>query len=69
MRDTSTWSKKLREALKKSSELQEYVEFLYPNDNSIWEKELRRLARLIANVELGLTLLRNIAPSESAIAV
>ncbi|MGK7898377.1 MAG: hypothetical protein AB4372_33375, partial [Xenococcus sp. (in: cyanobacteria)] len=61
MRDTSTWSEKLRKKLRESSELQEYVEFLYSNDNSIWEKELRRLARLIANVELGLALLRNIA--------
>ena len=69
MRDTSTWSEKLRKALRESSELQEYVEFLFPNDDSIQKKELRRLARLIANVELGLTLLRNIAPSEPAIAV
>ena len=68
MRDTSTWSEKLRKALRESSELQEYVEFLYPDDNSIQQKELRRLARLIANIELGLTLLRNIAPSEPAIA-
>ena len=69
MRDTSTWSKELRKALRESSELQEYVESLFPNENSIQQTEINRLARLIVNVELGLTLLRNIAPSEPAIAV
>ena len=69
MRDTSTWSKKLRKALQKSSQLQAYVEFLFLNNRSIQKKEAQRLARLITNVELGLTLLRDIAPSEQAIAV
>jgi hypothetical protein len=69
MRDTSIWSKKLRKALQESSELKEYVEFLFPDDISIQKKESRRLARLITNVELGLTLLNDIAPSEPAIAV
>ncbi len=69
MRDTSIWSEKIRKALRESSELQEYVEFCFPGEDLIQKKEIQRLARLIVNVELGLTLLRDIAPSENAIAV
>lgn len=68
MRDTSTWSKKLRKALEESKKLGEHVEYYFP-DESFEKKQRRRLARLIANVELGLTLLRDIASSEPAIAV
>jgi hypothetical protein len=69
MRNTSIWSQKSRKALRESFELQEYVEFLFPNEVSIQKKEIKRLAELIVNVELGLILLRDIAPSEPAIAV
>ncbi len=69
MRNTSAWSEKLRKALRDSRELKEHIEFLFPNDVFLQKKQIKRLARLIANVELGLTLLKDIASSESAIAV
>ena len=70
MRNTSIWSQDLRKALGESQELQEYVIEIFPHENSQFRnKEIRRLAQLIVNIELGLTLLREIAPSEPAIAV
>jgi hypothetical protein len=70
MRNTSIWSKDIRKALRESEELQEYVEqFLLNEDSTVRKGEIKRLARLIVNVELGLTLLKDIAPSEPAIAV
>ncbi|MDJ0773567.1 MAG: hypothetical protein QNJ49_09095 [Mastigocoleus sp. MO_167.B18] len=67
MRNTSIWSKDLRKALRKSEELQEYVD--RNEDCQSRENEIKRLARLITNIELGLTLLIDMTSQESANAV
>ena len=64
MRNTFIWSKDLRKALRESEELRDYI-----NRNQYSRKELARLARLIVDVELGLTLLQEVTDSEPAIAV
>ena len=70
MRNTSFWSEKLRKALRNSEELEQYVaDTLFDEDLKFRKKEIARLAQLIVYIELGLTLLREIAPSESADAV
>ncbi|PMB53114.1 hypothetical protein CEN39_06235 [Fischerella thermalis CCMEE 5201] len=70
MRDISSWGKKLRQALYTTNELKEYVQELLPDAKpSVQKLELVRLAKLITEVELGLTLLRDIAPDEPASSV
>ena len=70
MRDTSCWSQKLRKALRESNDLKDYVAERLPDvDGKIRKQEVKRLAQLIAEVELGLTLLNQIAPEEPAISV
>ena len=70
MRNNSFWSENLRKPLRNSQELEQYVaDIFFDEDLKFRKKEIGRLAQLIVNVELGLTLLREIAPSESADAV
>ncbi|MBR8834071.1 MAG: hypothetical protein DSM106950_08520 [Stigonema ocellatum SAG 48.90 = DSM 106950] len=70
MRDISKWGKPLREALRKSQDLKHYVEEnLQDADQSAQQREIARLALLIAEVELGLALLTEIAPEEPATSV
>ncbi|MFB2736189.1 pPIWI_RE_Z domain-containing protein [Umezakia ovalisporum] len=70
MRDSSQWSKPLREALRKSLDLKAYLEQSLPDaDTNIQQREIVRLAQLIAEVELGLTSLMEVAPEERATSV
>ncbi|MDJ0713066.1 MAG: hypothetical protein QNJ54_02450 [Prochloraceae cyanobacterium] len=70
MRDTSSWAKDIRKALRESDELKEYVESILPYaDQEAQNKEIQRLARLITDVELGLTLLAQVAPKDPATSV
>ncbi|MGC1196163.1 MAG: hypothetical protein WA882_04630 [Geitlerinemataceae cyanobacterium] len=70
MRDLTKWSKPLREALRQSQDLQDFVTCQFPDSEPpMLRREISRLAQLIAEVELGLTLLREIAPEEPAISV
>lgn len=70
MRDTTSWRKKLCKALRNSDDLKEYVASNLPNaDTTPQEREVKRLAELIANAELGITLLREVAPEEPATSV
>jgi pPIWI RE three-gene island domain Z len=67
MRNRFTWSKSLRQVLRESEDLKAYVEIsLSSADVNIKKQEIARLALLIAEVELGLTLLRLVAPEEGA---
>ena len=70
MRDISQWGKSLREALRKSLDLKAYLQESLPDaDVNIQQREVARLAQLIAEVELGLTLLMEVAPDERATSV
>ena len=70
MRDISKWSKQLRQVLRQSDDLRNHVQLILPEANTLIQKrEIARLARLIAEVELGLTLLREVAPEDPATSV
>ncbi|MEA5627769.1 hypothetical protein [Nostoc sp. UHCC 0251] len=70
MRDTISWRKDLCKKLRNSDELKQYiVSSLVNADTKVQERELKRLAQLIADVELGLTLLKEVAPEEPATSV
>lgn len=70
MRDTTSWRKKLCKGLRNSDDLKEYVASSLPNaDTTAQEREVKRLAELIADVELGMTLLREVALEEPAASV
>ena len=70
MRDISKWGKELRQALRNSEDLKAYVADRLPDENvSIQKQEITRITQLIAEVELGLTLLQEIAPEEPATSV
>lgn len=70
MRNISSWSKQLRQDLRKSDDLKTHVQSISPNaDALVQQREIARLAQLIAEVELGLTLLREVAPEEPATSV
>ena len=70
MRDPAKWSKQLRESLRNSEDLKAYAaSSLSDADAKVQHREIVRLAQLIAEVELGLTLLREIAPEEPAASV
>lgn len=70
MRDISQWGKPLRQALRKSQDLKAYVEESLPDtEANIQQREIARLAQLIAEVELGLTVLMEVAPEERATSV
>ncbi len=69
-RNTSSWCQNLRETLRESEDLQAYVSnSLRYADEQTRNKAVKRLARLITNVELGLTLLKEVAPQDPAISV
>ncbi|MCU0533411.1 MAG: hypothetical protein MUD14_05895 [Hydrococcus sp. Prado102] len=70
MRDLFSWGKDLRSALRNSDDLKDYVADILPDvDAKVRDKERGRLAQLIAEVELGLTLLKEIAPEDPASSV
>ncbi|WP_375513847.1 hypothetical protein [uncultured Nostoc sp.] len=70
MRDIVSWRKDLCKKLRNSDELKEYVASSLVNANAkVHQREIKRLAQLIADVELGLTLLQEIAPEEPATSV
>ncbi len=70
MRDTVKWRKKLCEMLRQSSYLRDYAkETLSEGSQAAQEREVERLARLIAGVELGLTLLQLVSTAEPASSV
>lgn len=70
MRDVAKWSKPLRDALRQSNDLTDYAQSCLPDaDQAVIHQETIRLSQLIAEVELGLTLLREIAPQEPALSV
>jgi hypothetical protein len=70
MRDISQWRTELCKQLRRSDGLQDYVDDAWSSSHdSIRKRELERLARLIADVELALTLLRQVAPTEPASSV
>lgn len=70
MRDTSKWRKKLCKALCDSDDLKEYVASSLPSANQpVQNSEVARLAQLVAEVELGLTLLQEVASAEPATSV
>ena len=64
MRKVSNWYQDIRKKLYNSTALQEYVNSI--PDRKVREQEIKRLIRLIANVELGFTLLKQVAPGEPA---
>jgi pPIWI RE three-gene island domain Z len=66
VRNISEWSQQIRAVLSKSHDLMVYVEEV--GDANV-QKEVSRLAQLIVDVELGLTLLMQVAPSDSATSV
>lgn len=70
MRSITAWSQTLRKKLRESSELSEYVDWtLLSTTSAIKRREIARLARLVSEIELGLTLLQTIAPHSLAMSV
>ncbi|MCT7996542.1 hypothetical protein [Laspinema olomoucense] len=70
MRDLSSWGKQVRKALRESDDLKSYVFDIQTGiDSPSQKREVERLAQLITEVELGLTLLKDISPEEAAKAV
>ncbi len=70
MRDITSWGKELRRALGKTNELISHVQESLPDASELLQyREVARLAKVITEVELGLTLLQEVMPQESASAV
>lgn len=70
MRDIKAWRKDLTEAIQNSKELNEYLQSNFnSNDHKDQDKEAKRLSRLIAEVEMGITLLKQIFPESLAYTV
>jgi hypothetical protein len=70
MRDLASWGKDIRSALRNSDDLKDYVADILPDvDGKVRDKERERLAQLITEVELGLTLLVEVAPEDPATSV
>jgi hypothetical protein len=70
MRNISLWSKPLRKLLRQSGDLRNYVSSKLLNASSQdTQREINRIALLISEVELGLSLLQRVAPDNPAIAV
>jgi len=67
MRDISSWYQEITKKLRDSDALKKHVSFI--SNLKIRQRELSRLTRLIVQVELGLTLLEQVAPGEPAISV
>jgi pPIWI RE three-gene island domain Z len=67
MRDITNWSQQLRQALRNSDDLKSHVISHLPDgDEKVQKREIQRTAQLIVEVELGLTLLKELAPEEAA---
>lgn len=66
MRNINRWCQGICKALRESTALQEHVTL---NLSDTRDREIKRLARLIAEVELGLTLLTQVASGEPATSV
>jgi pPIWI RE three-gene island domain Z len=67
MRDITNWSKQLRQELRNCDDLKSHVTSNLPDDDrKVHNREIQRIAQLIVEVELGLTLLKEIAPETSA---
>ncbi|NES19546.1 MAG: hypothetical protein F6K41_11605 [Symploca sp. SIO3E6] len=70
MRNIAQWGKEVRAALRKSDELKEYVARVFPDFSQKKQSKLvQQLAELITEVELGLTLLKELAPNDPATSV
>lgn len=70
MRNIAQWGKELRAALRKSDELREYVAMVFPDlPPKKQSKLIQQFAELITEVELGLTLLKELAPNDPATSV
>jgi pPIWI RE three-gene island domain Z len=70
VRNISQWSKELRAALRKSDELKEYVAMTFRDlPLKKQSKLIQQFAELITEVELGLTLLKELAPNDPATSV
>ncbi|KYC40194.1 hypothetical protein WA1_27015 [Scytonema hofmannii PCC 7110] len=70
MRNISNWSNELCKALRQSEDLKNHVQLNLRDANTkVQQREISRLARLIADVELGITLLREVAPEDPATSV
>ena len=70
MRNIAQWGKELRTALRSADELKEYVAMVFPDIAPKKQSKLiRQLAELITEVELGLTLLKELAPNDPATSV
>lgn len=67
MRSIRSWCQDIAKKLRESSVLQDYVSPIV--NRKVREREMKRLARLIVQVELGLTLLEQVAPGEPATSV
>ncbi|HLO85520.1 MAG TPA: hypothetical protein VK203_11035 [Nostocaceae cyanobacterium] len=68
MRNISKWSRSIRQALRDSSDLNTYLD-LSGVEPKMREKEKKRLTILLTEVELGLTLLNQVAPEDPATSV
>jgi hypothetical protein len=70
VRNIAQWGKELRAALRKSDELKEYVAMVF-SDIALKKqsKLIQQSAELITEVELGLTLLKELAPKDPATSV
>jgi pPIWI RE three-gene island domain Z len=70
MRNINQWGMNLRKVLRENDDLISYVQVNLPEANEfIQSQEVERLAKVITEVELGLTLLREVAPQQPAISV
>lgn len=70
MRNINEWGIGLRKALRDNDDLIGYVKVNLPEANDfVQSQEVERLAKVITEVELGLALLREVAPQEPAISV
>ncbi|WP_292872376.1 hypothetical protein [Nostoc sp. LPT] len=70
MRETIKWRRNLCKKLRNSDELQQYVASSLVNaDAKVHQRTIERFAQLIADVELGLTLLQEVALEEPATSV
>jgi len=67
VRKIHSWYRDIGKKLSESTVLQDYVAVI--SDSLERSQETKRLVRLIVNVELGLTLLAQVAPDEAALSV
>lgn len=67
MRNISHWYREITQKLRDSDALEQHVSSI--SNVKFKQQEIKRLAHLIVQVELGLTLLEQVAPGESATSV